>query len=318
MVLRASAAPESMAETLQLKYDVEADFCPLTTCDFRCAYCRLSPADRGAKVRVYGTNAQWQEGFDATGKIWLIHTTGGEPFIYPDFVDLCDRLSRRHYLSINSNLSGHRIHEFAAMINPERVHFINASVHYEERQKRRSLEAFIASVRLLQNARFAVLVSLVMTPHIVHNFSAISSSLAASGVAIVPKMLCGYFRGMLYPPAYSAEEKAVLREALAEARANYASVLKRMDERPTIDMFSDSQFLDGWPNYLGRLCGSGYNFVVITPDGSVGRCGSGQRLGNLLAQNVRLLSGPKPCDVAYCHYFCEKYTSYCPAAVSSG
>ena len=74
-------------------------------------------------------------------------------------------------------------------------------------------------------------------------------------------------------------------------------------------MFSDGQFLDGLRDYRGTSCGSGCNFVTITPDGGVYRCGSGQCLGNLLLKNVRLLDGPKPCDASYCPYFCVKYTS---------
>jgi hypothetical protein len=85
-----------------------------------------------------------------------------------------------------------------------------------------------------------------------------------------------------------------------------------MGETPTVDLLSDSRFLDGIGNYHGKLCGSGHNFVRIAPNGAVLRCGSGQRLGNLLLKDGRLLA-PKPCDTYYCPYFCEKYTS--PPAV---
>jgi hypothetical protein len=62
-------------------------------------------------------------------------------------------------------------------------------------------------------------------------------------------------------------------------------------------------------SYWDRLCGSGYNFVRIDPDGTIMRCGSGQWLGNILRKDIRLLSAPVPCDASYCPYFCEKYTS---------
>jgi MoaA/NifB/PqqE/SkfB family radical SAM enzyme len=68
------------------------------------------------------------EGFAATAKRWLLHITGGEPSIYPGFVELCDKLTRLHYLSINSNLSHRCMDTFAERINPERVRFINAAL----------------------------------------------------------------------------------------------------------------------------------------------------------------------------------------------
>jgi len=68
---------------MDMKYDVEADFSPSTACNFRCRYCSIPLKIRGAEPVLYGTSDQWQEGFDATGKTWLIHVTGGEPFAIP-------------------------------------------------------------------------------------------------------------------------------------------------------------------------------------------------------------------------------------------
>lgn len=82
-----------------------------------------------------------------------------------------------------------------------------------------------------------------------------------------------------------------------------------MDMKYDAEADSDSRFLDGIGDYHGKPCGSGCNFVTITPNGAVYRCGSMQCLGNLFGKNVRLLNGPKPCDASYCPCFCEKYTS---------
>src|SRR6476619_762876 len=119
-----------------MHYDVEADFVLLTTCTFRCSYCFIPVEDLSIKLRVHATNEAWQNAFDRTGKRWLIHLTGGEPFIYPDFVDLCARLTRSHYLSINSNLAHPSVDDFAKTIDPTRIHFINAALHLEERERK--------------------------------------------------------------------------------------------------------------------------------------------------------------------------------------
>jgi len=82
-----------------------------------------------------------------------------------------------------------------------------------------------------------------------------------------------------------------------------------MEEPLTINMFADDRLLDSPKIYRKKLCGSGFNFVRIEPNGTVVRCGSGVELGNILLKTVAFLDGPKPCDTVYCPYFCEKYTS---------
>jgi len=294
---------------VNMEYNVEADFMLLNTCNFRCTYCFSSPATLGAKVRTYATSNQWREGFDATGKTWLIHITGGEPSIYPGFVELCKQLAVHHYLSINSNLSHHSIDDFVEKIDPGRVHFVHASVHYEERQKRKGVGIFIDRIHKLHKAKFNVLVSVVMTPKAVETFPVVFKYFDSHGVPLIPKVMRGKFKGKVYPAAYSNGEKTIILEYLIEAQQKHAKVIEKMAEPPTIDMFSDSRFLNSSMDYKGKMCGSGFNFVVILPDGTVRRCQSKRRLGNILLKNVVLMNAPKPCDTSYCPYFCEKYTS---------
>jgi MoaA/NifB/PqqE/SkfB family radical SAM enzyme len=291
-----------------MQYDTEADWILLETCNFRCPYCFFPAATLGAKIKIYGTAAQWREGFKATGKTWLLHITGGEPSIYPGFVELCDELSQEHYLSINSNLSHPSIKAFARRIRPERVHFINAAVHWEQRQQRESLDIFIERVHELQDAKFNVLLSLIMTPHVLKNFSTISGHLETHGLFVIPKVIRGTYEGKHYPTSYSMEERRLTYEYLKAARQKYDTVLKNINEPPSINMFSDYLFLNGVKDYHGRLCSAGYRFVKITPEGNVVRCGLSTAFGNILLKNVRLWDAPKPCDTSYCPYFCEKYS----------
>jgi hypothetical protein len=224
-------------------------------------------------------------------------------------VDLCRRFQERHYLSINSNLAHASVDEFARTIDPGRVHFINGALHFEERQKRAGLDAFIGRALQLRAAGFNLFLSLVMTPSMVDEFRSIADCLAPHGLSLVPKVMRGEYRGAKYPRAYSPAHKDLIRAYLREARHSYADMLVRMGEAPTIDVFRDDRFVDGNPKYRGRLCGSGHNFVKIEPNGDVLRCSSGMHLGNLLQQNVKLLDQPRACDTNYCLYYCEKYTS---------
>ncbi|MFZ0929099.1 MAG: radical SAM protein [Syntrophobacteraceae bacterium] len=291
-----------------MKYDVEADWILLYTCNFRCPYCFFPAPTLSDKIKMYGTAAQWREGFQATGRTWLLHITGGEPTLYPEFVDLCDELTQNNYLSINSNLSHHCIKIFVQRINPERVHFINAAIHLEEREKHYSLNIFIERVHELRDAKFNVLTSLVMTPHVVNNISTIYGQLEANGLFAIPKVIRGTYAGNHYPTSYSDEQRRIIYDHIIRARQKYGSLLTGLGEPPTINMFSDDIFLKGVKDYRGRLCDAGYRFVKITPEGSVRRCESSRVFGNILSKGVRLSDAPELCDTSYCPYFCEKYS----------
>ncbi len=297
---------------------MEADWRLLTTCNFRCAYCFCGAPALGAKLTVYGAHDEWLEGFNATGKTWLLHITGGEPSLYPGLVGLCERLVRHHFLSINSNLSHRSMDAFAEKVNPDRVHYINAALHYDERQKRKGLNAFIERVHKLRTHGFNVLISAVMTPAMVSLFPEVSEYFESCGLFLIPKVMREKYQGRRYPAAYSAEQKSLIQRYLTRASEKYSTLIAGMGEPPTIDMLSDGRFLDGMPHYRGKLCGSGYNFVRIEPDGTVWRCGTWKRLGNVLLKDVHLLPAPRRCDSSYCPYFCEKYTSPQRVPVAAG
>src|SRR6187402_356769 len=116
-----------------MKYDIEADWILLQTCNYRCSYCFAPPEMLGEKLRTFGTPRQWGDSFDRTGRTWLLHITGGEPSIYPDFVELTEILTARHYISLNTNLTHASLRDFAGRVEPSRVNFINAGFHLEER-----------------------------------------------------------------------------------------------------------------------------------------------------------------------------------------
>ena len=294
---------------MNMKYDVEADWILLKTCNLRCKYCFFTPEVLSSRIMISGTSARWLEGFDATDKTWLLHITGGEPSIYPGFVDLCAHLSRNHYLSINSNLLHGNMDNFAEIIDPERVHFINAAVHYDERRLKSSHDIFIERVHKLRHYKFTVFVSLVMTPEIVSAYPEISNHFESHGISLIPKVMRGKYQGRKFPAAYSPDQKSLILDYMVEAQRKYAPVIAGMNELPTIDPLTDNRLLNNPSSYHGLMCGSGINFVRIEPDGTVLRCSSRMRLGNILRKNVNFLRAPIPCFSDYCPYFCEKYTS---------
>jgi MoaA/NifB/PqqE/SkfB family radical SAM enzyme len=302
--------PVHRARPERFDYDIECDWLFLWTCNYRCSYCFVSPGLLGSKIKVHATPEEWRAAFDATGKRWLIHLTGGEPTVYPDFLELCEALTESHTVSLNSNLSRPVVRKLAGRVDPARVSFVNAGLHAAERLRQRGIEEFMRNARFLQDAGFRVVVSVVATPEIIPALPALSSLCAAHGLQLAPKVLRGSFGGRVYPNGYIAEEKRQLLAAILRARHWYDAAYAGWP-RPSIDVFSDDDLLDGEPNFRGLLCSAGQRFVRVSADGEVDRCNpeptSG--MGNLLKRTVRFAAGPAPCNTQYCVYFCKKYTA---------
>src|SRR5574342_565751 len=76
--------------TRTVQYDIEADWYILEACDLGCYYCGIGPERTASELTVQASPLQWRQAFQATGKTWNLHLTGGEPGQYPGFVDLCE------------------------------------------------------------------------------------------------------------------------------------------------------------------------------------------------------------------------------------
>jgi MoaA/NifB/PqqE/SkfB family radical SAM enzyme len=291
-----------------MNYTVEADWILLHTCNYRCSYCFFAHEILGSKLRSYATPQQWESAFEATGETWLLHITGGEPSIYPEFVELCETLTKRNFISLNTNLSHRSLERFSELIDPARVSFINAGLHLEERDNKAGHAAFLRNAELLRAAGFRILVSLVATPNALARFEEAVALLQPIGLYPIPKLLRGPLDGKTYPAAYSERDKSLFRRFSASARDFYR-FNEGSEERPSIDMLHDDAFLDtGVPIFDGIMCDAGYRFVQINPDGHVSRCGEVDMGGNILSGTFVRRKGPAPCDTNYCYYFCMKYS----------
>jgi MoaA/NifB/PqqE/SkfB family radical SAM enzyme len=289
-----------------MRYDIEADWHLLDTCNYRCAYC-FSKEDRlGSKLRRFASNGAWRQAFDATGLTWLLHLTGGEPTIYPDFTDFCARLTERHFISFNSNLSNRCVRTFGQSVDPARVSFINAGLHISERERRSGLATFLDHVSFLKARNFPVFVSIVATPAVLADMDRIIETVRPTGLIPVPKILRNRHNGRRYPQDYSSAERDIFRAWAKRA----GGVRKRpFSARPSIDLSGDETVLEGVPSFEGRTCSAGRRFVSVRPNGDVHRCSQTLALGNLLAGSFERALKAERCDTRYCFYFCQKYYS---------
>lgn len=289
-------------------YDIEADWILWSGCNYRCSYCfwpvdalKLRPAPPAEVDHLVSF-------FDETSLTWLLHLTGGEPFLYPRFVEMVDRLTKTHLVSVNSNLSSDRVFQFAEEIDPARVPFLNCGFHVGERENRGRIEDFVNKIGRLRAAGFNAFVTYVLYPPLFDRAVRDFAELADKGVPLIPKAFRGTWEGKCYPGAYTQAEKRVFLDLSAQAEAAYADMWARMPTPPTINPFLDRDLvLNGVQDHRGKLCAAGRNFVRIRENGDIQSCGSLDVIGNVAQGTFQRRTGPSPCQEVECPYFCYKY-----------
>ncbi|EGB15233.1 Radical SAM domain protein [Pseudodesulfovibrio mercurii] len=243
-------------------------------CNFRCEYCYF-PHDNTPVTETL--DARRIKAFlDGTGRTWKVGLTGGEPFIYPGINDICATLTETHVIGIDTNLSASsKIRDFAARIDPARVHNLYVALHIEERERVKGVDAFIGNARLLLDKGFALIVNYVVHPTLEARFHDDVAFFAAHGIAITPRPFRGTFEGRRYPEAYGERGRAIF--------ADHPEQGKKVAF-----------------NFEGLPCSAGRTLLRMEPDGTVFRCpGDKTVLGNVMDE-VRLYEGYPPCTKKRC------------------
>jgi len=293
---RAKTIPTPMSYNMNMNYDVWADWQINFFCNFRCEYCFSKSDGRKENPEFNGCSVERiTAGFDRTNLVWLLHMSGGEPFLHPKFVELCRRLTRRHFISLNSNISTCNVYEFAEQIGSERVAFVHCSLHFDERVRLGLIEDFIAKYHFLEKRGFNVFATQVLYPPILSRFNRIFKFFLNRGIVIKPKIFRGSYNQRCYPTSYTEAE-----------RAKILGFFRFSKDTEWIDI----HLVDGNLSFKGLPCGAGSVFVMIGYDGNVTRCtGEPIGLGNVFDGHVLLLEHPEPChvDICPCPYYGLQY-----------
>jgi hypothetical protein len=245
-------------------------------CNFRCPYCFFDGKwEEYGKRNVFpGVDAWmgiWQRISERYGRCALL-ITGGEPFVYPDFVSLVERLSQIHYpINISSNGSGD-MERFATAVDPAKVS-VTLSFHPGHNR----LADILAKKKYLREKGFhSDFINFVCYPPFFGDMDRWVAEARAEGEVLKVIPFCGQYQGRSYPDGYTAEEKAKLGLG-----GTWEKNVKRK----------------------GRACAAGMKSALIFPDGKVARCGQiGEKhvLCNIFTDEFRLLDKPLACGVEYC------------------
>ncbi|MBW2998789.1 radical SAM protein [Candidatus Woesearchaeota archaeon] len=247
-------------------------------CNFNCHYCYCNTKEGIEKELPVDKIIN---SLKKTGRDCNLNMTGGEPFLFPNFIELCKALTENDIkISIDTNLSiDSKVKEFINTINPVDVKYLYISTHIEEREKRNGVDKFIENLLLLKEKNFHFGVNYVLHPTLFKRFKKDYDYFESKGIKLNVKPFKGLYNGKKYPLSYTNKEKKVLLK-------NDPGVFRNLP--------FDSK---------GVKCNAGKTMVRIQINGDVSRCVADKtKMGNIFME-IKLNEDAKPCIVDRCPCF---------------
>ena len=255
-------------------------------CNYRCPYCFFLPSwethgpetnQRHLECAPADWLRFWERSFQKYGRFY-IEIAGGEPFCYPEFILLIQRISAWHRIRIVTNLST-PVEEILRLWDPRAV-ALSASFHPHHAER----GEFIAKLKRLKERGFGAMASVVAYPPVFETLPEIKRTFEAEGISCFLNPFQGVYEGRPYPQAYSPEQSSYLR---AEAAAEALEYRMRA-ESPR-----------------GRLCAAGRTYFRVWPNGLIYRCCPATEIGekpmgHIKDPDFQLLAEPAPCPADRC------------------
>lgn len=249
-------------------------------CNYSCSYCKPQEY-KTTFLSVERWFDIWTDIYQRYGSC-QIHISGGEPFLYPNFICLISNLSKIHTLEFSTNLSW-EVNKFIENISPQKAR-IGLSFHPEFAD----LEEFFNKVVVLRNAGFETWVNYVGYPPILKDMPRYRNKFKEMNLPFNILPFSGDFDGRKYPEGYTPEEKKCLMIFDKNEDVNKKTIDWRTDEVKS--------------STKGRLCRMGQMYARIYPNTDVSKCcgNEAKKLGNLLNDKLTLLETPEPCECEQC------------------
>lgn len=251
-------------------------------CTFNCIYCKpplLEHNDCGKSSPVEIASL-----FENTNKKWFLILSGGEPFLYPNFLELTKELTKKQYLLINTNLTTKNVFDFADSINPEKIIGIHTAIHILEREKNKEgLKNYLEKILYLQNKGFNIFLSYVAYPSLLQRMEKDFDFFKSNGInRITSKYFFGEYQGKNYPAAYTEEEKNLIQKYLSE------------------DVDLDTNL--NYSSFLGQYCDAGRKYIFMDISGNLFRCTSliKKSYGNFFENKMKMDLQAQICTAKKC------------------
>lgn len=278
------------------RIDTIVDWILTERCNLNCYYC-LQNADT-RKEECGPVDYSFISGLDDTV---LFHLTGGEPFLVPNIIDLCNGLQEGgHFVSMNTNMTL-PVGRFAENVRSGNFLFINASVHYPYRKHH--MDPFMRHFRQLRDKGFFVYATVVMIPAEFDEIVEFIKEYQHQGLILLPKLMRGIELGRRYPASYSETQNEIMKQLVASAIDNMTAAEKEKFQIACENNVS----IDNWWEFdsksrCGTRCFDGTRYVRITERGDIVYC-DGKVLGNVKETGFKKLDQACQCryyDKALC------------------
>lgn len=264
-------------------------------CNYNCMYCNTpKPWDPPGKWER-GRDKVVYPGIDRWIKVWEdiykrygsceIHITGGEPFVYPSFMELITHLSKIHTLEIITNLAWDPDY-FVNNLSPERVR-IGTSFHPEFA----NLEEFLKKHLILREYGFETWANYVAHPAILDKMGEYKSEFDKLGISFNIQPYLGWHQDREYPAGYTDSELSYLKSCYGN---------EDIVNKKTIEWKTGQEKR----NMRDRPCRMGQMYAKVYPIGDAYRCCAQgtAKIGNLIDGTFKLTEEPLPCESEHC--FC--------------
>jgi MoaA/NifB/PqqE/SkfB family radical SAM enzyme len=255
-------------------------------CNYKCSYCNAQKPGQdnfieARYIEVGKWIAIWNDIYKRYGSC-EIQLTGGEPFVYPEIMDLITQLSKIHTLEFSTNFSWD-VEPFIKNIAPDRAR-VGISFHPEFID----FNLFLDKALRLKNSGFEVWVNYVAYPPLLKYMSKYKLEVEKAGMNFSILPFTGTFDGRLYPDEYLESERKIMNSDCDINPVNKKTIDWRTGEQKNTTK--------------GKLCRMGQMYAKIHPDGEAYRCcGEGSsKLGNLIDETFELLEEPAPCECEQC------------------
>jgi organic radical activating enzyme len=276
-------------------------------CNYRCSYCFFCDSweEEKKKNRYPGLDRWkriWDDIYERYGEAHL-HISGGEPFHYPDFIDLVVHLTKNFTVEFDTNLS-FDVEEFMRRVGPERVKFAT-SFHPQFAD----FEVYLKKVTALKKGGYDLGVNYVAFPEQLKDMARYKQRLDEVHISFDIMPFRGKYRGSEYPQSYTDAEKELIcscdprtaprmlgaygkKEGADEQKAPAATDKPQAPTGPAATN----------PHY-GKPCRMGQMYAKIHANGNAYRCcliKDGGLLGNLIDGTFALYEEPQPCTYDKC------------------
>lgn len=225
-------------------------------CNFNCRYCFGYNHHTGFIPQEIDIKSVLNS-LDKTGLIFRIGFTGnGEPFLIPNFVELCSEIANRHYITINTNLSSIKVSELVKNTKiSKKIIKIYAAIHFDELTRLNLWDLFLNNYQQLKQAGFSIELTAVAWPGYLGRIEQYLSEFSNLNAEFNFEPFLGIWADQKYPAAYSSEQ------------LSYFNLTEK----------SKDKFFQ-----TGKPCNAGFNAAIVTPLGKVYACfQENNKLGNI-------------------------------------